>query len=162
MGEEAAATGSILDNYSEEQLEDIRECFKLFDKSGSGDIPSGEVINVCRCLGLAPMEKDMKKVLKQEDLAEKPCTFDQFFSIFHHFNSATSNISPLDVIECFMTVADGGIVYKFAIMSMLAALGEKMDPDSVGPLLDPYENKADNSINLKAAVYGLMNQQLPE
>ena len=99
-------TITVMDEYSDEQLEEIKMCFTLFDKNATDTVPYASVIDILRSLGLAPLEADMKKIGEVDGLIGKECSFEQFVSIFHHFITSPQAIQHNDVIEAFNTVAD--------------------------------------------------------
>ena len=154
---------TVMDEYSDEQLEEIKMCFTLFDKNATDTVPFSSIIDILRSLGLAPLEADMQKIGELDGLIGKECSFEQFVSIFHHFITSPPPIGYMDVVEAFNTVSDqNGVVYKFSMLTMMSALGEKMERDMVDQLLVPFEKKDDGSIDLKKCVCTLMGVELPD
>ena len=159
---EANPSSSIIEEYSEDQIEDVRECFQLFDKAGTNSIPSTIVIDLLRSLGLNPLEREVEKVIKVEGLTGKQVVFEKFFAIFHHFNTSINDVNERDVLEVFATVADAnGAVFKYSVMNLMTLLGEKMDLEKVEALVDPYVNKADGSVDVTPWVYTLLGKEVP-
>jgi len=47
---------------SEDELDDIKERYELYDKKGDGKIDCAQIINVLRACGLNPLKPDVDKV----------------------------------------------------------------------------------------------------
>ena len=47
---------------SEDELDDIKEIYELFDKKGDGKIDTVQIIDVLRACGLNPLKPDVDKV----------------------------------------------------------------------------------------------------
>lgn len=56
------------EDYSEEQLEEFKEAFYLFDRDGDGTIDSHELGTVLRSLGHQPTEDEIEDMMKEADL----------------------------------------------------------------------------------------------
>ena len=54
--------------FSDEQVEEIREAFNLFDSDGSGSIDYKELRNAMRALGFDTNKEEMKKIIDEIDL----------------------------------------------------------------------------------------------
>ena len=48
---------------SEDELDDIKERYELFDKKGDGKIDASQIIDVLRACGQNPLKPDVDKVL---------------------------------------------------------------------------------------------------
>ena len=49
-------------NISEDELDDIKERYELFDKKGDGKIEASQILDVLRACGLNPLHQDVDKV----------------------------------------------------------------------------------------------------
>ena len=57
----------MVEQLSEEQIEELREAFTLFDKDGDGTITVGELGTVIRSLGVEPSEEELQQMLDDAD-----------------------------------------------------------------------------------------------
>jgi calmodulin len=48
---------------SAEQVAEVKECFSLFDKSGSGTITLDEMVTIFRSLGQTPTQDDVDRMV---------------------------------------------------------------------------------------------------
>merc|ERR1719427_1106899 len=84
MAEEAKP---VVHEFSEEQVDEFKDGFELFDMTGEGIIPWSQCSNVARCFGFNPMEEQVKLLLAggdeenmptKDDMATKSIHFDDF------------------------------------------------------------------------------------
>merc|ERR1712096_264176 len=61
-------TSAIMTEITDEQLEELKEAFTLFDKVGDDKIASEDVIKLLQSLKLNPLTADVKKVLEDSQL----------------------------------------------------------------------------------------------
>merc|ERR1712007_273369 len=60
-------TSAIMTEITDEQLEELKEAFTLFDKVGDDKIASEDVIKLLQSLKLNPLTADVKKVLEDSN-----------------------------------------------------------------------------------------------
>merc|ERR1712142_515747 len=61
-------TAAIMTEITDEQLEELKEAFVLYDKVGDDKIDSADVIKLLQALTLNPLTADVKKVLEDSQL----------------------------------------------------------------------------------------------
>ena len=67
---------------TEEQKQEIRECFDLFDSESTGTIDAKELKIAMRALGLEPKKEEIRKILAEVDKSgEGIIRFDDFLDI---------------------------------------------------------------------------------
>ena len=64
MGDEESSKLPVL---TEEQIEEFREAFNLFDLDGGGDIDSKELGTVMRSLGQNPSDEELREMISEVD-----------------------------------------------------------------------------------------------
>ena len=159
----SAPVKSMIDQYSDEQIQEVHECFKLFDKTGTDSISSNLVISILRSLGLNPLERDVNSILQQEGLVSKEVGFEVFFTIFHHFvTTSHTELKENDVLEALNTLSDKkGSIAKHSVVTLLTNLGESMDREQLEGMIDRYVNQASGTVNVVPWVYNLLGKPLP-
>jgi calmodulin len=68
--------------FTEEQQQEWREAFSLFDKSGKGSIPAKCLGDLLRALGQNPTLAEIKEMLQDAD-EEKPIQFEEFVAFLN-------------------------------------------------------------------------------
>jgi centrin-1 len=72
----------IKNELTEEQKQEIKEAFDLFDSEGKGSIDAMELKVAMRALGFEPKKEEVKKILSDVDkFKDGPIKFDEFMDI---------------------------------------------------------------------------------
>lgn len=73
------------DQLSEDQINECRETFKMFDKDGDGTISAKELGIVMRQLGLNPTEDELLEMIQEVDEdGNGEINFTEFLTIMAH------------------------------------------------------------------------------
>ena len=80
---------------TDEQLEELKEAFVLYDKVGDDKIDSVDVIKLLQSLTLNPLTADVKKVLEDSQLDKTRVDFPTFVSIYEQFQKRPSPTTPI-------------------------------------------------------------------
>jgi centrin-2/centrin-1 len=133
---------------TDEQRQEIREAFDLFDTDGSGKIDAKELKVAMRALGFEPKKEDIKKMISEID-KEGSGKID-----FHEFlNLMTAKMSEKDtraeIMKAFRLFDDdetGKI--SFANLKRVAKeLGENMTDDELREMIDEADKDQDGEIS---------------
>merc|ERR1711872_218389 len=73
---------------SEDELEDIKERFDMFDKIGDGKVESSQVIDVLRACNQNPLTADVAKIIEESDLKGKRVELEQFCATYEQMMEA--------------------------------------------------------------------------
>merc|ERR1711997_1177219 len=79
--------------FSEDQIEDFKEVFQLFDTKGDGRIQVAQVGEVLRALGTNPTEGEVKKLITSTCTEKGPdarVTFETFLPMLQDVSSSSS------------------------------------------------------------------------
>ena len=127
---------------SDELLEELKDAFDIFDKTGNERVDSGDIICVLRSLGLNPITEDCNKVVKDSNLGAE-IDFPTLVSIYEQFKKRPCIANLADMTEAFKTFdRDGGGTISGAQMrQMLMNLGDKLTDKEVDECVKPHEDK---------------------
>ncbi|XP_040197032.1 myosin light polypeptide 6 isoform X2 [Rana temporaria] len=128
-----------------DQVDDYKDAFNLFDKTGDGKIFYFQCGDVLRALGQNPTNAEVTKVLgnpKLDEMNTKMLDFEQFLPMLQTIAKNKDQCIIEDFIEG-LKVFDkeaNGCVMGAELRHVLITLGEKMQEDEVESLLLGHEN----------------------
>lgn len=128
---------------SDDQMDNYRDAFSLFDKMGDNCIALGDLGNAVRALGLNPTEAEVKKAradVEAEGIERIP--FETFLPIFLSVQRNAPKYSAKDYIEGLRVFdKDGnGTISSAELRHVLTTLGEPMEDEEVDELISGYED----------------------
>merc|ERR1712216_173341 len=133
---------------SEQQLNEIREAFDLFDTDGSGAIDSKELRIAMRALGFEPKPAEINKMIKDlDDNSDGTIDLEEFTALMSGKPSAQD---PQDELlrgfAMFDTDMTGDISFR-NLKRVARELGENMGDEELQEMLDEADSDGDGKIN---------------
>merc|ERR1712192_387039 len=135
--------------FTEDQVEDFKEVFQLFDTKGDGLIQVTQVGDVLRALGQNPTEGDVKKLVQSTNSkggSEARVTFETFLPLLQ----AVSGKKITDTVDDFVEglrhfdKEGNGRISAIELRQLLTGLGEKMSEEEVEQLIHGKEDSQGN------------------
>ncbi|RXM31145.1 Centrin-1 [Acipenser ruthenus] len=133
---------------AEEQKQEIREAFDLFDTDGSGTIDVKELKVAMRALGFEPKKEEIKKMIADVDKeGSGTIDFNDFLSMM------TQKMSEKDtkeeILKAFRLFDDDGtgkISFK-NLKRVAKELGENLTDEELQEMIDEADRDGDGEIN---------------
>merc|ERR1711967_56744 len=133
---------------TEEQRQEIREAFDLFDTDGSGTIDAKELKVAMRALGFEPKKEEIKKMIADIDKdGSGTIDFDEFLQMM------TAKMSEKDsreeILKAFRLFDDdetNKITFK-NLKRVAKELGENMTDEELQEMIDEADRDGDGEIN---------------
>lgn len=144
---------------SEEQLEQFREAFVLFDKQGDGSITTKELGTLIRSLGQNPTEAELQDMINEVDLdGNGTIDFKEFLTMMA--KRITESDSENDIREAFKVFdKDGsGRISAGELRYVMTTLGEKLTDEEVSDMIREADQDGDGEINLEEFVPMLLSK----
>ncbi|CAK4072137.1 unnamed protein product [Aphanomyces euteiches] len=151
-GKPGTASGAAAKNkkfeLTEEQKQEIREAFDLFDTDGSGTIDAKELKVAMRALGFEPKKEEIKKMISDIDKdGSGTIDFTEFLEMM------TSKMSEKDsreeILKAFRLFDDdetGKISFR-NLKRVAKELGENMTDEELQEMIDEADRDGDGEIN---------------
>ncbi|KAM8939493.1 uncharacterized protein RCH25_053154 [Pelodytes ibericus] len=133
---------------TEEQKQEIREAFDLFDTDGSGTIDVKELKVAMRALGFEPKKEEMKKMISDIDKdGSGTIDFEDFLALMTHKMSEKD--SKEEIMKAFRLFDDDGtgkISFK-NLKRVAKELGENLTDEELQEMIDEADRDGDGEIN---------------
>lgn len=149
----------MADALTEEEVEEFREAFSLFDKNGDGTITSNELAVVMKSLGQKTTESELQDMINEVDIdGNGTIDFPEFLALFDR--KTESSNSKEDVKEAFRVFdKDGnGYINASELQYVMTTLGEKLTNEEVEDMLKEADIDEDGAINYEEFVKILMEK----
>lgn len=139
----SAASNAFGVNLTEDQIEEFKEAFSLFDKDGDGTITAEELGVVMRSLGRKPTMEELKAMIAEvDDDGSGQIEFPEFLSLMASKLQDTDSIEEMR--EAFMVFDrdKSGSVSASELKHVMNNLGEQVTNEEVEEMIK--EADADN------------------
>ncbi|CAJ1427808.1 unnamed protein product [Effrenium voratum] len=133
---------------TEEQKQEIKEAFDLFDTDGSGEIDSKELKVAMRALGFEPKKEEIQKMISDvDDDGSGTIGYEEFLKMMTH---KILNRDPKDeILKAFRLFDDdetGKISFK-NLKRVAKELGERMTDEELQEMIDEADRDGDGEVN---------------
>ncbi|KAL4003965.1 F-box protein 38 [Sarotherodon galilaeus] len=133
---------------TQDQINEFKECFSLYDRQRKGKIESKELITVMRCLGSSPTPSEVQRHLLSHNMdQEGELDFSTFLRIMHR--QLQQEAPEQEILEA-MRMADKeqkGFILASELRAKLTGLGEKLTDKEVDELLQEAGVGADGRVH---------------
>lgn len=126
----------------EEKVEEMKDCYSIFDRVGDMKVEDFNIINVLRSLGLNPLTEDVEKCLETSKLKNTRVDFETFYGIFQQLCKKPAAGSYEDMVEGLGTMDrdTSGLVNSAELRMILMNIGDKMAEDQIDLIVQPHED----------------------
>jgi len=133
---------------TEEQKQEIKEAFDLFDTDGSGSIDAKELKVAMRALGFEPKKEEIQKMIQDvDDDGSGTIEFPEFMTMM---SQKILNRDPKDeILKAFRLFDDdetGKISFK-NLKRVAKELGERMTDEELQEMIDEADRDGDGEVN---------------
>uniref|UniRef100_A0A7S4UGR5 Calmodulin n=1 Tax=Alexandrium monilatum TaxID=311494 RepID=A0A7S4UGR5_9DINO len=127
----------MVDFLTNQQIDEFRRIFNLFDKDGDGTILTSNLGQVMRCLGLNPTEKELAQYISESDVnCDGVLEFEgEFLPLMA--TKCKDIDDEEDLVEAFKPFDrdNSGYVYITEFRHLMKTLGEQLPDEEVDHML---------------------------
>ncbi|KAM5222004.1 centrin-1 [Ctenodactylus gundi] len=133
---------------TEEQKQEVREAFDLFDSDGSGTIDVKELKVALRALGFEPRKEEMKKMISEVDKeGAGKISFNDFLAVMTQ--KMADKDTKEEILKAFRLFDDdktGKISFK-NLKRVAQELGENLTDEELQEMIDEADRDGDGEVN---------------
>ncbi|KRX00679.1 hypothetical protein PPERSA_00906 [Pseudocohnilembus persalinus] len=133
---------------SEEQKQEIKEAFDLFDTDGTGNIDAKELKVAMRALGFEPKKEEIKKMIQDVDREGKGVI--EFQDFLELMTQKMAERDPREeILKAFRLFDDDntGRISLKNLKRVARELGETMTEDELQEMIDEADRDGDGEIS---------------
>jgi len=148
LKESQTAQRKIKNEFTEEQKQEIKEAFELYDQEGNGVIDAKELRIAMRALGFEPKKEEVRKIMADIDkYGDGFIKYDEFLEIL---TQKTVERDPLDEIkQAFKLMCEEGsdcITLK-SLKRIITGLGENISDEEITEMLEEADKNKNGEVN---------------
>lgn len=133
---------------TEEQRQEIKEAFDLFDTDGSGSIDAKELKVAMRALGFEPKKEEIQKMIQDVDTdGSGQIEWEEFLKMM---TTKLLNRDPMEEIKKAFKLFDDDNTGKISFKNLKRVakeLGEKITDEELQEMIDEADRDGDGEVN---------------
>jgi len=145
---------------SRQQLKELREAFRLFDKNNEGKIGVDELGEVMKTMGLDPSKEELQDIIDNADKnGNRKLDFDEFASFM--VKKASVDDDRGEEMRAAFKIFDknkDGFITRSELKSAMRKIGEKVSDKQVDGMVKEADLDKDGKVNYDEFVKVLVNK----
>ncbi|PAV82896.1 hypothetical protein WR25_23859 isoform C [Diploscapter pachys] len=146
------STASDAEEFTQEELQEFAQAFKMFDKDGNGTMNIKELGVAMRTLGLNPTEEELLNMVNEYDIdGNGKIDFGEFCKMMKEMNKETDQ----ELIRLAFKVFDkdgNGFITAQEFKHFMTTMGEKFTEEEVDEIIKEVDRDGDEMIDYEEFV----------
>ncbi|OWF37060.1 Calmodulin [Mizuhopecten yessoensis] len=155
-----ALIDETFEGLAEEQIEEYKMAFRVFDKDGDGTVSADELGTVMRSLGENPTEEELEALVLEVDTdGNGTIEFDEFVRMMKKKDANKG--SPEEIFEAFKVFdrENRGFITADELRHIMTNLGDKLPDEDVDEMIELADLDGDGTIEYEEFVKMLANPE---
>lgn len=137
--------------FTDEQIEEVKEAFAIFDKNGDGTITTKDLITVMRSLGKNPTEDEIDDMIREVDTDGNGVI--DFIEFLEMMAKMSTDVDETIKEAFYIFDTDGsGAISSEEFRKVMMTLGAQMTDEEVTEIIEEVDVDGDGQINLEEFV----------
>merc|ERR1712048_44483 len=137
--------------FTDEQIEEVKEAFAIFDKNGDGTITTKDLITVMRSLGKNPTEDEIDDMIREVDTDGNGVI--DFIEFLEMMAKMSTDVDETIKEAFYIFDTDGsGAISSDEFRKVMMTLGAQMTDEEVTEIIEEVDVDGDGQINLEEFV----------
>ncbi|KAI8582858.1 hypothetical protein K450DRAFT_225157 [Umbelopsis ramanniana AG] len=136
------------DTLTEEQINEFRETFQMFDKDNDGSITAQELGTVIRSFGMNPTEAELMDMVNEVDTnGNGTIDFEEFLVLTQNLKSDQADYIR-DAFDAF-DADKSGTISREELKNVMNSLNEHLTEDEIDEMIREADKDGDGKIDLE-------------
>ncbi|GMT26010.1 hypothetical protein PFISCL1PPCAC_17307, partial [Pristionchus fissidentatus] len=148
----STSASSEVDEFTQEELQEFAQAFKMFDKDGNGTMNIKELGVAMRTLGLNPTEEELLNMVNEYDIdGNGKIDFGEFCKMMKEMNKETDQ----ELIRLAFKVFDkdgNGFITAQEFKHFMTTMGERFTEEEVDEIIKEVDKDGDEQIDYEEFV----------
>jgi len=151
-------SNAIMSSITEDEMDDIKERYELFDKKGDGKVDAAQILDVLRACGLNPMATEVEKVVRESNLEGTRVELAVFCGIYEQVARQPGQVTFEDCVEAFKTFDrdNTGQMSSAELRQLLVNIGDTLTDAQADVIVGPHEDSEKGTIGYVQLIKSLM------
>ena len=133
---------------TEEQKQEMKEAFALFDKNGDGTITCAELGVVMNNLGQNPSSVELQDMINEVDVdGNGTLEFEEFCQLMARQTKETNQEDELKERFKLFDKDGNGLIDRDELRTVMQQLGEKLSEDDIDEMIEDADKNGDGQID---------------
>lgn len=138
---------------TEEEIEEFKEAFSMFDRNGDETISSAELGTIMRSLGQNPTEAELMEMINEVDIdGNGTIDFQEFLNMMAKKVNRSDNEEELREAFRVFDKDGNGSISAYELRTVMTTLGEKLTDEEVDEMIFEADLDGDGNINYEEFV----------
>ncbi|CAG9860447.1 unnamed protein product [Phyllotreta striolata] len=148
----------MADQFTEEQVEEYKQKFNLFDKDNDGLIEIGNLGTLIRSLGQNPTERELKNLVSEISREDGKVDFSEFLTLLAmQMNNAGDEEELREAFRIFDKDGNGYIKLE-ELKHIVMTMGEKMSIQEFTEMMNEIEVNGEGKFNYEEFVTNIWSK----